>query len=71
MEGDYYSTLEVLEFEDYYLQIIEQQQEQIDVLKLGFQFTISMIGVILGTIVITILIRSIFRHVGNWRNIIN
>lgn len=65
MEGNYYSTFEVMEFENYYLEMIEQQQDQIEILKLGFQFTITLMGVIIGSILIIAFLRSVFRHVGN------
>lgn len=65
MEGNYYSTFEVMEFENYYIEMIEQQQEQIEILKLGFQFTTTLISVLIGAIVIIGLLRSVFRHVGN------
>ena len=65
MEGNYYSRFEIMEFENYYIEIIEQQQEQIEILKAGFQFTITLISVIIGLIIIIAFLRSVFRYVGN------
>lgn len=65
MEGNYYSSSEIMEFENYYIEMIEQQQEQIEILKLGFQFTTTLISVLIGAIVIISFLRSVFRHVGN------
>lgn len=46
-------------------EIIQQQQEIIEILNNSFQFLISLIGVIIGMMVIFAFIKGVFRHVGN------
>lgn len=61
-----------IENEIYYNEIIEQQQEiielltqEVKILEQGFNNITSLIGVIIGIIVIITFIRGVFRHVGN------
>ena len=59
-------NIQLMEYEIYFTEIIEQQQEIIEVIKQGFQLIISLIGVIIGIIIIITFLRGVFRHVGNW-----
>lgn len=61
-----------IENEIYYDEIIEQQQEiieiltqEVKILEQGFNNITSLIGVIIGIVVIITFIRGVFRHVGN------
>ena len=58
-------NIQLMEYEIYFTEIIEQQQEIIEVIKQGFQLIISLIGVIIGIIIIITFLRGVFRHVGN------
>lgn len=70
--------MEVMEFESYLIdrpvnipdegvliEIVKHQKEIIELLKQGFQFTISLIALTIGLIVIITFIRGVFRNVGN------